>query len=99
MACGVSRHAGVGVWQVPAVGARAAGHDCGIDRMHSAPMTTIDYVHRLVIPAAYDLLPLHMASVEATAMLLAVGWQESDSFRARAQYEGGPARGFWQFER
>lgn len=62
-------------------------------------MTTIDYVHRLVIPAAYDLLPLHMASVEATAMLLAIGMQESDGFRARAQYGSGPARGFWQFEK
>jgi hypothetical protein len=62
-------------------------------------VTTIAYIHRLVIPAAYDLLPLHMASVEATAMLLAIGLQESDGFSARAQYGNGPARGFWQFER
>lgn len=62
-------------------------------------MTTLDYIRRLVIPAAYDLLPTHMASAEATAMLLAIGVQESDGFRARAQYGNGPARGFWQFER
>jgi hypothetical protein len=62
-------------------------------------VTTLDYIHRLVIPAAYHLLPTHMASDRATALLLAIGWQESDSFRARAQYGNGPARGFWQFER
>ena len=32
-------------------------------------------------------------------MLLAIGQQESDQFRARRQYNDGPARGFWQFER
>lgn len=31
-------------------------------------------------------------------LLAAVGWQES-GFRDRVQIGGGPARGFWQFER
>lgn len=50
------------------------------------------------IPAAYTLLPDSMRSVEATAMLLAIGLQES-KFTARRQLPQGPARGFWQFER
>lgn len=57
----------------------------------------IEQVHRFVIPAAYALLPAPMASSGATAMLLAIGLQES-KFLHRAQI-GGPARGFWQFER
>lgn len=51
------------------------------------------------IPAAYTLLPPALASREATALLLAIALQESDGLRARRQYEGGPARGFWQCER
>ncbi len=50
------------------------------------------------IPAAYSLLPDRMQSAEATAMLLAIGMQES-RFEARRQLPKGPARGFWQFER
>ena len=57
-------------------------------------MTEIIRAH--VIPAAYTLLPAQMASAEATAMLLAIGWQES-RFEHRRQV-GGPAHGFWQFE-
>lgn len=49
-----------------------------------------------VIPTAYSLLPGKMASPEATAMLLAIGLQES-GFQHRRQV-GGPARSFWQFE-
>lgn len=60
-------------------------------------MTTESYIARLVLPAALSLLP-GMASPEAYALLLAIGRQESDEFRARKQYQGGPARGFWQFE-
>jgi hypothetical protein len=56
----------------------------------------IEQVQRFVIPAAYALLPAPMASREATAMLLAIGLQES-KFKHRKQV-GGPARGFWQFE-
>jgi hypothetical protein len=44
-----------------------------------------------------DVLPAEMASVPATAMLLATGLQES-RFLERRQLPGGPARGFWQFE-
>jgi hypothetical protein len=57
----------------------------------------IEQVHRFIVPAAYSLLPPEMASDEATAMLLAIGLQES-KFRYRQQVNG-PARGFWQFER
>jgi len=57
----------------------------------------IDHIHAFIIPAAYSLLPPKMESDYATAMLLAIGLQES-GFETRHQLEGGPARGFWQFE-
>jgi hypothetical protein len=62
------------------------------------------HVHRHVIPAALSLLPGGMDSLEARAMLLAIGLQES-GFNARVQgghgttAGTGPAHGFWQFER
>jgi hypothetical protein len=56
----------------------------------------IDQILRFTLPAAYALLPPEMASAEATAMLLAIGLQES-RFQYRRQI-GGPAHGFWQFE-
>lgn len=59
-------------------------------------MTFHTYAH--TIPAAYSLLPERMQSPNATAMLLAIGLQESE-FAARRQLPKGPARGFWQFER
>ena len=37
-------------------------------------------------------------SIDARRMLLAIGFQES-GFHNRLQMDGGPARGFWQFER
>lgn len=57
----------------------------------------IAIVERFILPAAYSLLPARMSSPEATALLLAIGLQES-RFQHRRQV-GGPARGFWQFER
>jgi hypothetical protein len=60
-------------------------------------MTTLDYLFRRVIPAASDLLPEKMRSPHATAMLLAIALQESGA--AHRRQVGGPARGFWQFER
>lgn len=57
---------------------------------------TTEYLRTFVLPAAYELLPAEMESPAATAMLLAIGWQES-RFAHRTQI-GGPARGFWQFE-
>lgn len=57
----------------------------------------IDVLRRFVLPAAYAVLPPVMRSREATAMLLAIGLQES-RFMHRKQVVG-PARGFWQFER
>lgn len=62
-------------------------------------MTPLQYLGQLVIPATYDLLPPQMASHAATAMLIAIALQESDKLQARTQYAGGPARGFWQFEK
>lgn len=59
-------------------------------------MGTVEYVANVVIPAALKLLPVRMDSLEARAMLLAIGLQES-RFKYRAQI-GGPAEGFWQFE-
>ena len=56
----------------------------------------IDHVHAYTVPAAYSLLPEAMRSPEATALLLAIGAQES-RFESRRQCSG-PARGFWQFE-
>lgn len=56
----------------------------------------IEIIAAHIIPAAYAVLPPAMASPQATALLLAIGLQES-RFTARHQ-EHGPARGFWQFE-
>lgn len=56
----------------------------------------IDHVLTYVLPAAYSLLPAKMQSPEATALLIAIGLNES-RFVHRRQI-GGPARGFWQFE-
>lgn len=58
----------------------------------------ITHLRDYVIPAAYALLPPAMNSREATALLLAIALQESECC-ARRQHEGGPARGFWQFEK
>jgi len=55
-------------------------------------------VRACIIPAAYAVLPPSMGSPAATAMLIAIGLQES-KFAARRQMPTGPARGFWQFER
>jgi hypothetical protein len=55
------------------------------------------HIHERTIPAALELLPGRMTSPEATAMLLSIGLQES-KFQHRRQV-GGPAHGFWQFER
>ncbi|WP_137972013.1 hypothetical protein [Pseudomonas sp. F(2018)] len=49
------------------------------------------------VEPAYQLLPAKMESQGATVLLLAIGLQES-RFTHRRQI-GGPARGFWQFER
>lgn len=58
----------------------------------------IEHTLRFTLPAAFALLPGPMGTPPASAMLLAIGLQES-KFRARRQWEMGPARGFWQFER
>jgi len=60
-------------------------------------VTTLTYLFRRVIPATFDLLPIPMRSVPATAQLLAIALQESEA-KARRQGGGGPARSFWQFE-
>jgi hypothetical protein len=50
-----------------------------------------------VYSAAMKLLPANMDTVNAKAMLIAIGLQES-RFELRRQMMNGPARGFWQFE-
>lgn len=60
-------------------------------------MTEPERILSDVLPSAYALLPERMASREASAMLLAIGLQES-RFQHRKQI-GGPAHGYWQFER
>lgn len=57
----------------------------------------IDNVQAFVFPATFALLPGVMDSRSARAMLLAIGLQES-GFLYRHQV-GGPAHGFWQFEK
>jgi hypothetical protein len=57
----------------------------------------LETVSRFIVPATYSLLPGEMASKQATAMLLAIGLQES-GFRHRYQIPVAHARGFWQFE-
>lgn len=54
-------------------------------------------IREQAIAPAFQLLPERMKSVEAELILLAIGLQES-RFTHRRQI-GGPARGFWQFER
>ncbi|SNS15644.1 hypothetical protein [Pseudomonas segetis] len=58
---------------------------------------TLSEIREQAITPAFQLLPARMKSVEAELMLLAIGLQES-RFKHRRQI-GGPARGFWQFER
>lgn len=57
----------------------------------------IEQIHRFTLPAAYSLLPAKMNTPAATAQILATGLQES-KFKHRKQI-GGPAMGFFQFER
>jgi hypothetical protein len=57
----------------------------------------VEHVARFVLPAALSLLPKRMDTLPARAMLIAIGLQES-RFLHRVQI-GGPARGFWQFEK
>lgn len=47
---------------------------------------------------SYTLLPQKMDSYWARVNQAAIGFQESDGYRTRLQYNGGPARGYWQFE-
>lgn len=61
-------------------------------------MPTLEHVRDRIIGQTYrEVLPGKFASPEASVMLLAIGLQES-RFEHRLQI-GGPARGFWQFER
>ena len=59
------------------------------------PITPADALGQIIVPALAT-LPAQMDSPEARLMLLAIALQES-GLRAREQ-NGGPARGFWQFE-
>lgn len=57
----------------------------------------MDFPFDVVYDATMKLMPAHLASPQAKAMLIAIGLQES-RFQHRRQMNDGPARGFWQFE-
>ncbi|KNE23830.1 hypothetical protein [Achromobacter spanius] len=57
----------------------------------------LDVITHAAIVPALALLPPAMNTSQARILLLAIGLQES-RFQHRRQI-GGPARGFWQFER
>lgn len=62
------------------------------------PATTADVLTQAIRPAlAY--LPARMGKPNAVAEVLTIGFQESDGYRTRLQYQGGPARGLWQNEK
>lgn len=48
---------------------------------------------------AFSLLPKKMDTPAARVILAAIGYQESDAYATRRQYGGGPAAGYWQFEK
>ena len=60
-------------------------------------MADLDVILSRIVGPGLALLPSRMDSERARLMLLAIGLQES-RFEHRRQI-GGPARGFWQFER
>lgn len=57
----------------------------------------LEFVANELIPTGLGLLPPRYDTLEARAMLLAIGLQES-GFAHRKQIRG-PARSFWQFEK
>src|SRR5690606_28772762 len=56
----------------------------------------VEDVYVLSVIPALTLLPASMQSIEAQAMLLAIGLQESGLDDRHQDY--GPAHGYWQFE-
>lgn len=61
-------------------------------------MVDLSYITGVVYPAVFSMLPKNMDSPQARTMMTAIGRQES-RFKYRQQTGGGPAHGFWQFER
>jgi hypothetical protein len=64
---------------------------------NKVPDPTLDEIASKAMVPAFALLPARMDTKEARCMMLAIGLQES-RFQHRQQI-GGPARGFWQFEK
>lgn len=60
-------------------------------------MADLDHILSRVVGPGLALLPSTMDTTKARVLLLAIGLQES-RFENRRQI-GGPARGFWQFEK
>lgn len=56
-----------------------------------------EFILNYAVEGALELLPAKMNSARAKALEMAIGFQESQ-FEHRFQL-GGPARGYWQFER
>lgn len=61
--------------------------------------STMTTVLRDALTPALGYLPARMGKPNAIATVLTIGYQESDGYRTRLQYQGGPARGFWQNEK
>jgi hypothetical protein len=59
--------------------------------------SALAYVHQVVMPAAFSMLPAKMDTPPARVQLLAIGLQES-RFKHRRQLGGGPALSFFQGE-
>lgn len=59
-------------------------------------MLRLSNVVETILVPLFRLLPAHMDSPQARALMLAIGLQES-GFTTRRQVNG-PARGYWQFE-
>lgn len=55
------------------------------------------YIWQYVLPAANGLLPVNMLSERADFLSIAISYQESRHLYRKQL--GGPAKGFWQFER
>ncbi|WDW06021.1 hypothetical protein PWE35_09310 [Stenotrophomonas maltophilia] len=60
-------------------------------------MADLDHILSRVVGPGLALLPSTMDTAKARVLLLAIGLQES-RFETRRQI-GGPARGYWQFEK
>jgi len=65
-------------------------------------MLPLMWIAKHIIDPTLDLMEQHDPGVRSDSarwLLLGTALKESDRFRTRRQYGGGPARSFWQIER